>query len=150
MVAIEVGRDQRLFAKAENAFQRPGSSCFQGLVDLLLGGVASDFKGDVNQRYIGRRDSDGQPVQLAFQGGKDEPDGLRRAGRGRNHTQRRSTCAAQVFMRQVEDALIVGVRVDRRHQTVLDAKGIVEHLGDRSQAVGRAAAVGDDFVLLFE
>ena len=49
-------------------------------------------------------------------------------------------------MRQVEEVLVVGVGVDRRHQPLLDAERVVEHLGDRRQAVGRARGVGDDVV----
>ena len=41
-----------------------------------------------------------------------------------------------------------GVGVDRRHQAVLDADRVVEHLRDRRQAVGRAGGVGDDVVLV--
>ncbi len=50
-------------------------------------------------------------------------------------------------MRHVGQALVVGVGVDGRDEPFLDAEGVVEHLGDRRQAVGRARGVGDDPVL---
>ena len=49
-------------------------------------------------------------------------------------------------MRHVLQALVGRVGVDRRHQAVLDADGVVDHLRDRRQAVGRARGVGDDVV----
>src|ERR1041384_6646909 len=47
----------------------------------------------------------------------------------------------QVGVRQVEDLLVVGVRVDRRHQPGHDAEALVQHLGDGRQAVGGARRV---------
>ena len=51
-------------------------------------------------------------------------------------------------MRQIEDALIVRVAVDGRHEPALDAERIEQHPGDRRQAVGGARGVGDHLVLL--
>jgi hypothetical protein len=39
--------------------------------------------------------------------------------------------------------------VDRRHQAVLDADRVVDDLGKRRQAVGRARRVGNDVVSVF-
>ena len=44
--------------------------------------------------------------------------------------------------------LIAGIGVDRRHEALLDADRLVQHLGDRRQAIGRARGVGDDVVVL--
>ncbi len=49
-------------------------------------------------------------------------------------------------MHLVERRLVVGERVDRRHVATFDAAQVVEDLGDRRQAVGRARGVGDDHV----
>ena len=49
-------------------------------------------------------------------------------------------------MRQVVEALIRGIGVDRRHQPVPDADAVVQHLGERGQAVGGAGGVRDDVV----
>ena len=50
-------------------------------------------------------------------------------------------------MREVEDVLVVRVRVDRGHQAALDAEGVVDRLGHRGQAVRGAGRVGDHAVL---
>ena len=51
-------------------------------------------------------------------------------------------------MRTVDEQLVAGVGMDGRHEALLDAEGIVEHLDEGDEAVGRAAGVGDDLVLL--
>ena len=51
-------------------------------------------------------------------------------------------------MRRVLEALILRVRVDRRHEPGLDLTEVVQHLGERSDAVRRAGRVGDDVVRL--
>ena len=53
---------------------------------------------------------------------------------------RRSLCGPSTSM------LVAGVGVDRRHQALLDAERVVEHLDHRHEAVRRAAGVGDDLV----
>ena len=50
-------------------------------------------------------------------------------------------------MRQVEDVLIVGISMDRSHQTLDDTEVLHQDLGDRGEAVGRAGSVGNDVVL---
>ncbi len=51
-------------------------------------------------------------------------------------------------MHGVERRLVTGVGVDRGHEAVVDANGVVERLDDRNQAVGRAGGVRDDQVVL--
>jgi hypothetical protein len=50
-------------------------------------------------------------------------------------------------VREVQDALVVGVRVDRRHQALDDAEVLVEDLRHRRHTVGGAGGVGDDVVV---
>ena len=77
-----------------------------------------------------------------------EADRLRGAGGGRDEVQRGGARAARVLVRPVEQLLIAGVGVDRRHHAVPDAERLVEHLRDRGEAVRRAGGVGDDVVAL--
>ena len=50
------------------------------------------------------------------------------------------------LVRDVQDALVVGVAVDRVHQAALDGQQVMDDLGRRRQAVRRAARVADDVV----
>ena len=54
--------------------------------------------------------------------------------------------AAQVLVRRVLQVLVLRVGVDRRHQALDDAELVVDRLGHRAEAVGRAGGVGDDRV----
>ena len=51
-------------------------------------------------------------------------------------------------MGRVEQPLVAGVRVHGGHQPGFDAEAVVQHLGDRRQAVCGAGCVADDVVLL--
>src|ERR1043166_8851502 len=57
-----------------------------------------------------------------------------------------SARAPKVFVRQVEQLLVVRVGVDRRHLRGLDAEILVDDFGDGREAVGRAGGVRDDLV----
>ncbi len=67
---------------------------------------------------------------------------------GRDDAQRRRPCSPKILVGQVQDALVVGVGVDGGHQRLLDAEGIAENFGHRSNAVGGARGIGQDVVLL--
>ena len=51
-------------------------------------------------------------------------------------------------MRAVDERLVTGVRVDRRHEAVDDAEVVVEHLHQRHETVGGTRCVRNDLVLL--
>src|SRR5579885_1512610 len=55
--------------------------------------------------------------------------------------------APEILVHLVKNALVVGVGVDRVHQAALDAEGVVQYFGCRSQAVRCTGGVGDDIVL---
>src|SRR5437016_5251605 len=52
--------------------------------------------------------------------------------------------APQILVRQIEQLLVVGVRVHRRHQAALDGEVVVQHFRYRRKAVGRARGIRDD------
>ena len=90
-----------------------------------------------------------RPSNLPLSSGMTSDERLGRAGGRRDHVQRGGARAAEIALavRDVEDGLVVRVRVDRRHQAVLDAEVVEQDLGDRREAVRRARAVRDDVVL---
>ena len=109
-------------------------------------GLARDLAGEVDDRAGGDRGAHREAAELALELRQHQADGLGGAGRGRDQVERRGPRAAQVLVRHVLEALVGRVGVDRGHQAVLDPDGVVEHLRDRRQAVGRAGGVGDDVV----
>ena len=56
--------------------------------------------------------------------------------------------ATKVLVGAVLQVLVGRVRVHRRHEAALDAERVVEHLGERREAVRRARRVRDDVVAL--
>jgi len=146
-VPAEVGGDQLFFGVAEDALQ--GAFCGRlesGVDGLYVDGLGGD-EGEVNHGDVGGRDAHGEAVELAVHLRDDETECLGGAGGAGDHAESRSAGAAEIFVRRVEDDLIVGVAVDRGHDAGLDAEGVVEHLDDGREAVGGAARVGDDVVL---
>src|SRR5690606_34527064 len=70
---------------------------------------------------------------------------LGRAGGGRDDVLEDATAAAPVLVGRAVDGLLGGGGgVHGGHQAALDAPLVVDHLGQRRQAVGGAAGVGDD------
>ena len=103
--------------------------------------------GQVHDRAVGHGHADRHAVEPALQARQDLADGLRGARRRRDDVLGGGAAAAQVLVRHVGQALVVGVRVHRRHEALLDAEALVEDLRDRGEAVGRARGVRDDAVL---
>ena len=85
-------------------------------------------------------------VELTLELRQDERDSLGGAGGGRHNVQGGGTGATQVAVRGIQDALVTGVGVGGGHQTLDDAKLVVEHLDERRETVGRARGVGDNLV----
>ena len=110
--------------------------------------LAVGLDGQVDDATGRHRGPHGEAVQLAVQLGDHQADRLGGAGRGGDQVDRRRARPAQVAVGHVLQALIGGVGVDRGHQAVLDPDRVVEHLGHRGQAVGRARGVRDHVVVV--
>ena len=77
----------------------------------------------------------------------DERERARGAGRRGNDVLGRGPRIAAILHRLVSQCLGIGVGMDGREQTVLDAEVLDHHLDHRGQRVGRAARHADDLVL---
>ena len=124
--------------------ERPRRGGSERLVELFDRGRAADGGREVDDADGRCRDAQAEAVELALEVRDDEGEGLRRAGRGRDDVLAGAPGAARVLVRDVEDALVVGVAVDGVHQPLLDGDQVVDDLGRRREAVRRAAGVADD------
>jgi hypothetical protein len=88
-----------------------------------------------------------KPSSLPASSGMTSLTRLGGAGRGRNHVDRGGAGSPQIFVREVEDDLIVGIGVDGGHGAADDLEVVVDDLGDRGQTIRRAGSVRDDVVL---
>jgi hypothetical protein len=103
------------------------------------------------QRDVRGRDADGDAVELALQrSGSTRPIALAAPVDVGIERQRGGAGAVEVLVHRVQRRLVAGVGMHRRHVAVVDADELLQHLGDRRQAVGRAGAVRDDQMVLGE
>ncbi len=145
-VADDVAGDDGVLGVPQDPLELAVCGDREGAVDLPGRDRLRDLDGEVGERAVLDRDADGDPVELACEGGQDLADRLGGAGAGRDHVDRGRARAAQVLVRAVEQRLVVGVAVDRGQQAAPHPERLVQHLHHRRHAVGGAGGVGDDIV----
>ena len=87
-------------------------------------------------------------LQLPLELRHDEAEGLGGARGGGDEVAGGRTRPAVVLVRPVEQLLIARIGVHGGHQAVADAQTLVQHLGDRREAIRGAGGVRDDVVRL--
>ncbi len=117
-------------------------------VHFFLGGLLRDLEHHVHDRDVRRGHAERHAVELALQFRQHEGHCLGRARRGRDDGHACGARPAEVLVRQVEELLVVGVGVDRVHEAVHDAEVLMDHFGERREAVRGAGGVRDDVVRL--
>ena len=143
----DVARDDRVLGVDELALQTVGlGGSSVGVVDLLDGDVAVEDRHEVGDRAVRHRHAHRDAVHLPLQLRERERRRLRGAGRRGDDVDRRGASAPQILVRQVEQVLVVRVGVHGGHQRAIDPEGVLEHLGERHDAVRRARRVGDHVV----
>src|SRR5580698_1187712 len=140
-VVVEVDRDVWCIGVAEDALELLLGRALHRLVDLFLAGLAGSDDLEVDHRDVRCRHADRDAVELAVQFRQHEADCFRRARRRRDHRHRRRAAAIEILVQGVEGRLVAGIGVDRGHEAGFDADGIIEHLGDRREAIGGARTI---------
>src|SRR5690606_15656364 len=144
-VAAAVGGDHLVLGVAEDALQRAFALRLDLGLDLLVGRRLLQLGGQVDHRHVRGRDAERHAGQLLVQRRDHHAHGLRRAGAGRDDVLEDAAAAAPVLVGRAVDGLLGrGGGVHGGHQATLDAPLVVDDLGQRRQAVGGAAGVGDD------
>src|SRR5262249_14601360 len=95
---------------------------------------------------VGDRDAEGDAVHAAGELGDHLLGRLGRPGRRGDDREGGGAAAAALPYRRGPERLAGGGGVDRGGHQVLNTEGLLEHLGDRRQAVGGAGGHGDDGV----
>jgi hypothetical protein len=107
-------------------------------VHYLLGKTC----GQIDDGHIGNWDAEGHSSQLAVERWNDLADGLGSTRRRRDDVGGRRATAAPVLGRWAVDRLLGGrVGVHGGHQCLDDLEVVVNDLGERRQAVGRARGI---------
>jgi hypothetical protein len=116
-----------------------------GLLDVVVRRGLLDAAGQVNNGDVGSRHTHGHASELAVKVGDDLADGLCGTCGAGDNVLRRATATAPVLAGRAVDGLLGGsVRVDGGHQTLNHVELLVDDLGERRQAVGRARGVGQN------
>jgi len=55
---------------------------------------------------------------------------------------------AEILMGQIQDLLVIGIGMDRGHETMANPKVLHDHLRDGRKTVGSAGRIADDRVLV--
>src|SRR5690606_27182307 len=117
-------------------------------IDLFGGHRLLGVDDEVDDTDVRGRYANGESVQFALEVRQYQTDSLGSSGGGGDHRLSSGSGATKIFVGSVERLLVQGVAVDGGHHTMLDAELVIDCFGYRSQAVGGAACVGDDVVLL--
>mmetsp|Transcript_20215 Transcript_20215/g.68616 ORF Transcript_20215/g.68616 Transcript_20215/m.68616 type:complete len:403 (-) Transcript_20215:9-1217(-) len=131
----------------EHALEGPRRRGLDGRLDGVLVRGRAEARRQVHDGHVGRGHAEGHARELAVEGGDHLAHGLGRArGRGDDVVARRATRAPVLAAPAgaVHRELVGRHGVHRGHEALLNAKGVVDHLGKGRQAVGRAAGVGHD------
>ena len=132
----DIHRHQRLLGILQDTLHRAFGGLLHSLVDLFPGHRLLDLSHEINHGAVPGGNTDGHAVKLALEFGKNYGGGHGGPGGGGDHGHGRGSGTAQVFVRQIQDSLVVGIGVHGGHQSLGDAEGIVEHLGHRSETIG--------------
>mmetsp|Transcript_36647 Transcript_36647/g.44816 ORF Transcript_36647/g.44816 Transcript_36647/m.44816 type:complete len:392 (+) Transcript_36647:104-1279(+) len=132
---------------AKNALHLVLRGSLDAGLDLIVRSVAGESDGEVDDGDVSGGHAEGHAGQLAVELGDDLADGLGGArGRG-NDVCTGGTARTPVLATHsgaIDGQLVDRHGVDGRHETLLNAVGVVEDLGDGGEAVSRAGGVRDD------
>ena len=140
-------RNERLVAVFEHAFVTLIARRFlKRGIDRFDGRFLLQDRGEIGHRSVRRRNPKRAAIQFSFQLRKTSPIAFAAPVLDGMMLNRRRPGTPQIFMRQIENALVVRVAVDRAHEAVHDPEIVVQHFRHRRETVGRAARVRNDVV----
>mmetsp|Transcript_54104 Transcript_54104/g.124565 ORF Transcript_54104/g.124565 Transcript_54104/m.124565 type:complete len:225 (+) Transcript_54104:230-904(+) len=139
-LADEIRRDNLVLGVANDALcVRLRRKLHLGL-DLVIGGWRLELASEVDHGDVNGGDTESHASELSLHDRVALRHGLGGAGRRWNDVCRSGTARAPIgaLHRTVNGQLRRGGGVDGRHQTLLDAKLLVDRLDKRGQAIGGA------------
>ena len=144
-IVAEVGGNHSLVGVTQNTLKLTLGSGLHSGADFLVGSLLGQFASEVHEGNVGGGNTQGHAGELTVQFGENLTHGLGGAGGGRNDVLQDTAATAPILLgRTVNGLLGSGSSVNGGHEATDNTELVVEHLGDRSQAVGGAGSVGDD------
>ena len=144
-IADHIGGNHLVGGIGDDALHVGFAGVTDGIADVSVGSRGAQTGGQIHHGHIGGGNAEGHAGHLAHQAGNHAAHGLGSAGGGGNDVVQDGTAGAPVAAAAgVNRLLLGGGGVDGGHQALLDAKLIIDDLGQRCQTVCGAACVGDD------
>lgn len=147
VVADEVLRHNGVLSVREDALELVLRGALDLGLDVIVARGLLELGGQVNDRHVNGRHTEGHTSELAVEAGDDLADSLGRTSAGGDDVGERRAATAPVLGRGTVDGLLGGGGgVHSAHETLSNAELVVDNLGKRSKAVGGARRVRDDVV----
>jgi len=144
-VAVHVGRDNLILSVTQYALEFALGSLLDGSLDLVISGTLLNADSQINDGDVGSWDTHGHSSQLSIELWDDLSDSLGGTSAARNDVLSSGTASTPILTRRTINGLLSSrVGVDGGHETLDDSELVVNDLGKRSKAVGRARGIGDD------
>eukprot|EP00967_Tisochrysis_lutea_P062613 scaffold80440_cov33-Tisochrysis_lutea.AAC.1 len=145
-LADEVGGHNLVLSVANNALGIRLRCLLDLSLDLVVGGRGLKLAGEINDGDVDGGHAEGHASELALHNRVALGDGLGGASGGGDDVGRGSAARTPVstLHRRVNDDLRRGGGVDGGHETLLDAKLLVDDLDERGEAVRGARGARDD------
>ena len=141
-----IARHQGLIRDTEDAIHGAVSSLAESRIDLLSESLLLDLDDEIDNGDSGGGHTESNTVELALHVGKHKGNSLGSTSGGGDNVEGSSASTAKIAVRSIEETLVTSVRVGGGHGTLDNAELLIEHLYERSKAVGGARSVGDDLV----
>mmetsp|Transcript_20456 Transcript_20456/g.32747 ORF Transcript_20456/g.32747 Transcript_20456/m.32747 type:complete len:351 (+) Transcript_20456:207-1259(+) len=144
-VANHVLRHNQVFSVAQKAFQR-GLRCFlHRRLHIIVRGVLLEHRRQINHRSVRHWHTKRHSIQLAIQRRNYFANRFRGTSGRRNDVAERSTTISPSFSRRrIHRLLRSGNRMYRGHQSILDAKCVIQHFHHWRQTIGGARRIRDN------
>ena len=145
LVTDKVRGDDLVFGVAQDTLERTIGVLFDGSHNGVIRGGFTQLDRQVDDRDVRSRDTESHAGEFSVQGRDDFTDSLGGTGGGGDNVLACATTGTPVLSRGAIDRFLGGRdRVDSGHETLNNAKLVVDDFGERRQTVGGARGVGDD------
>ena len=149
-VADDIAGDQRCLTVFDDGLHAAGCGFANGGIYFIARRFFAQSDGQIHNRAVRHRNTHGQSIQFAFQLRQYLADRDGCTGGCRDDIFTGRPAAAKILMRDIRQALVIGVGVHRGDVAFFNAKRLIQDFSDGGQTIGGAGSVGYNAMLRFE
>lgn len=149
-IGYKVRRDNGILGVAQHALELTLRGGLDGSLDVSILGTLGEHGRQVNNGHVGGGHAEGHAGELSVEGRNDLTHGFGGPGGGRDDVHANGTTSTTPVLegRTVNGGLGGSGSVHGGHETLLDAKVVVDNLGKGGKTIGGARGVGDNLDVL--